>query len=67
MSNKNDFEFDMGDTVHIKVSGEQGQVIGRADYKHDQNYFQIRYRTSNGTATTRWWGADALLKIPDPS
>lgn len=67
MSHKNDFEFDLGDTARIKVSGEQGEVIGRADYKHDQNYFQIRYEAANGTATTKYWGADALEKVNNPS
>lgn len=65
MSNEKKFEFHLGDTARIKVSGEQGEVTGCADYKDGQNGFLLRYQNAAGVACSKWWGADALEKVED--
>lgn len=60
MSSKEHFEFGLGQTARIAVSGETGEVIARADYKNDENSFLVRYKDATGVAVSKWWSADAL-------
>lgn len=62
MNSKEHFEFNLGDEARLAVTGESGEVIGRADSKHDQNRFQLRYKDAQGCAQTKWFPADALVK-----
>lgn len=54
------FLFDLNTTVTITASGEQGTVIGRAEYTNSINNYYVRYRTADGRATHEWWTEDAL-------
>jgi hypothetical protein len=54
------FRFDLGDTATIKVSGEQGEVIGRAQYTDLPNYYQLRYKNAAGVASEQWWEDSTL-------
>lgn len=56
----NSFAFSLGQQVAITASGEQGQVIGRAEYSNSTNTYYVRYRASDGRATEAWWNEDAL-------
>ena len=54
------FKFDLDTPVVIKISNEEGIVIGRAEYVHaDPSYF-VRYRAADGRAVEGWWDAAAL-------
>ena len=55
------FEFNLGATVAIIVSGEFGQVIARAEYLSGENQFLVRYRAADGRAVEAWWNASALV------
>lgn len=54
------FTFDIGGQVKIRCSGEQGEVIGRAEYSGSEDQYLIRYRCADGRATQAWWEEDAL-------
>lgn len=54
------FRFDLGQTVTIDVSGEQGTVIGRAEYQNGEDQYQLRYRTADGRGLESWWADSAL-------
>ena len=53
-------KFELNDKVIISTSGEQGQVIGRAEYVHAEPSYLVRYKAADGTAVEAWWTARAL-------
>jgi hypothetical protein len=57
----NTFEFNLGASVSIIVSGEFGQVIARAEYLDGENQFLVRYRAADGRAVEAWWNGSALV------
>lgn len=54
------FKFALNATVTIQVSGEQGAVIGRAEYTTYENSYLVRYKSADGRAVEAWWNEDAL-------
>jgi len=58
------FKFRMNSKVKIKVSGETGTVIARAEYTNGENNYRIRYVLNNGVGTERWWTESALVQAP---
>lgn len=56
----NSFAFRLGQQVVITASGEEGEVIGRAEYSNSSNSYYVRYRARDGRATEAWWTEDAL-------
>lgn len=55
-------KFELNDQVVIECSGEQGKVIGRAEYASatEPSYF-IRYKCGDGRGVESWWSESALL------
>jgi hypothetical protein len=60
----NTFKFALGQTVTIAVSGETGEVLGRAEYTTAANNYFVRYKTADGRATECWWQENALTEAP---
>lgn len=54
------FKFELGQQVEIKVSGESGEVIGRAEYADSENSYFLRYKDAQGMAREEWWREGAL-------
>lgn len=54
------FKFELKQQVTIAASGEQGTVIGRAEYEHSENTYWIRYKAADGRAQECWWSESAL-------
>lgn len=54
------FQFNLNQPVTIAASGEQGTVIGRAEYTTSENSYLIRYKAGDGRAVDSWWGESAL-------
>jgi hypothetical protein len=54
------FKFKLHQCVKIKVSGETGTVIGRAEYADSKPNYLIRYAAGDGRAVESWWAASAL-------
>lgn len=55
-----EFKFQLNQQVVISASGENGEVIGRADYSHAENSYYLRYKAADGKATECWWTESAL-------
>lgn len=54
------FKFLLNQKVAITVSGEAGQIIGRAEYAHDEPNYYLRYCDPDGKAQQAWWPESAL-------
>jgi uncharacterized membrane protein len=54
------FNFALGQKVTISISGEQGEVHGRAEYTNLDNCYFVRYKAADGRAAEGWWQEDAL-------
>lgn len=53
--------FELKQYVTIAVSGEQGQVIGRAEFAHAEPSYLVRYKCADGRALEAWWNESALV------
>lgn len=60
-----DFRFGLFDRVKLSESGEQGIVIGRAEYTTSEHSYLVRYRAGDGRQTECWWGESALVAAED--
>ncbi|WP_158092484.1 MULTISPECIES: hypothetical protein [Gilliamella] len=49
--------------VAIKVSGEEGEIIGIAQYVDLPNQFFISYKSADGRAVKDWYLASELKAI----
>lgn len=54
------FVFELGQKVKISISGETGEVIGRAEYIDCNPQIYVRYVSADGRAVEIWWVQDAL-------
>jgi hypothetical protein len=55
------FKYALGAKVAIEASGEAGEVIGRAEYRHADNAYYILYKAADGRAVQAWWDESALV------
>ena len=56
----NSWEFNLEQTVAMRMSAETGTVVGRAEYSHMENQYLVRYKAADGRQVEAWWGASAL-------
>jgi len=61
----NRFKFDLCNQVAIAISGEIGEVIGRAEYGHSENTYYLRYKSADGRAIEAWWPESALELVAE--
>lgn len=54
-------KFNLNQTVTIAASGEQGEVIGRAEYSTAEPSYYVRYQCADGRAVEQWWTESALV------
>lgn len=54
------FKFDLSQQVTIATIGEQGEVVGRAEYSTSENHYYLRYKSADGRAVEAWWAESAL-------
>lgn len=54
------FKFELGQKVVITVSGEAGEVEGRAEYTDGEPCYYVRYKAGGGCAAEDWWREKAL-------
>ena len=54
-------KFELGQQVQIEVSGEQGEVIARVEYKDAHPAYTVRYKSADGRAVEAWWNESALI------
>lgn len=48
------------------ISGESGEIIGRAEYTTGQPSYMLRYVAKDGRLTEAWWTEDAIMSANDP-
>lgn len=53
-------KYQLKQIVKIAASGEEGEVIGRAEYAHCEPSYYIRYKRADGCAVEQWWSESAL-------
>jgi len=46
--------------VTITASGEQGTIIGRAEYVNAEPSYLVRYKCADGRAVENWWTESAI-------
>ena len=61
MAVKTKFDFKLGDKVKFVLSGEAGEVIGRAHYKNSNPQYFTRYLSTDGRQFEDWIPEDALV------
>jgi hypothetical protein len=63
MSEKS-FVFELGQQVIITVSGEIGEVVGRAEYSTAESNYYLRYKSPSRGAVEAWWTESARASAP---
>ena len=53
-------KFELKQNVTISASGEQGQVVARAEYATAEPSYLLRYKCADGRAVEQWWAESAL-------
>ena len=55
------FTHELNATVTIQASGEEGEVIARAEYAASEHAYLLRYKAADGRAVEQWWGDSAIV------
>jgi hypothetical protein len=55
-----EYRFELGEPVKIDISGETGEVIGRAEYMATSMQYLVLLKAADGRAVTGWWEAEFL-------
>lgn len=53
-------KFELGRTVRLIYTDEEGRIIGRAEYEESESSYLVRYRAADGRQTEAWWNESAL-------
>lgn len=53
-------KYALNQNVTIAASGEQGEVVGRAEYSNSEASYLVRYKGADGRAVESWWNESAL-------
>lgn len=64
--------YQLGDKVELTISGEAGQVIGRATYLNSDPQCYVHFKTADGCAKSDWFYESQLSpgeadKVDEPS
>ncbi|MEY0287979.1 hypothetical protein AB7303_15305 [Providencia rettgeri] len=54
------FKHELGQVVQVTISGEEGHVKGRAEYKNMDNQYYIHYLTADGRGVDGWFDESEL-------
>lgn len=54
------FKFNLRQNVRIGNSGENGEIVGRAEYATSEPGYLVRYTAGDGCAKECWWTESAL-------
>lgn len=50
----------MGDRASLSHSGEEGEIVGRAEYLNAENGYLFRYKAGDGRQVEAWWAESAF-------
>ena len=59
------FAFLLGDAVELTLSGEQGVVIGRAEYTESEPQYLVRYVTAQNCQVEAWLSQSAISPVQE--
>lgn len=65
MLNYSEFEFELGQTVRIPMTGEEGYIRARAEYQHKEPDYLVYYKAVDGTAGNEWLAESLLDAVVD--
>lgn len=57
-----EMKYELNQEVVISASGEEGVVVGRAQYSYSENGYLVRYKAGDGRAVEAWWTETALVE-----
>ena len=57
------YNFEMGQTVKLSLTGESGTIIGRAEFKYSENSYYLRYVAADGRQVQQWHDESALETV----
>ena len=57
------FKFEIGRKVQLSASEEHGEVVGRAEYKNNENQYLVYYQAGDGRAVESWWNEHRLVGV----
>jgi hypothetical protein len=57
------FTFELNTNVTIRISGETGQIEGRAEYSEGPDQYFVRYKAADGRAVDGWFLASQLKAV----
>jgi hypothetical protein len=57
------FLFSLSKVVRISVSGEVGEIIGRAEYTNSEPLYFVRYKAADGRAVESWWAQSSIEAV----
>lgn len=57
------FKFELCQSIKVTISGEEGQVKGRAEYAHMNNQYFIHYLTADGRGVDGWFDEGELSPV----
>lgn len=55
------YHFNLGDKVSLKLSGEEGEVVGRAHFNNAPPQYYLRFKGGDGCQRTGWFMAEDLI------
>lgn len=59
------FKYPLSAAVKIGISGEAGQVKGRADYVSAGNQYYVHYLAADGRAVNAWFDEDEIQPVSE--
>lgn len=60
MAVKKTFDYKLGDGVSLKLSGEAGEIVGRAHYTNMNPQYLVRYIAADGRQIESWLAEDSI-------
>lgn len=61
--NEQSFKFALRDLVKLNMSGEFGEVIGRASYTYSEPAYLLRYVAADGRQVEAWQTEGSLVSF----
>ncbi|AXY32654.1 hypothetical protein CEQ20_03990 [Yersinia pseudotuberculosis] len=57
------FKYELGQSVSVSISGEQGHIKGRAEYSQLNNSYYIHYKAADGRAVDSWFDESEISPV----
>lgn len=61
--NYSEFEFELGQSVRIPMSGEEGYIRARAEYQHKEPDYLVYYKAVDSKAANEWFSESLIEAV----